>query len=251
VATNNLTVIRGWNGTTATTHDGSGTAIVILRDPTFSYFRIKEAADLVIQSLWPWVYKKVSLSVTYDATKTWYDLASDLVAPISITQNDSSVTPNRLYIYGKKGSRLPVAVRLNLPTTLCASTVGISFPRGFGKPSASYPVQVDYAAKLTTTGNYTDLSDGILADIVTYGAAARMVGASEVPRVTQEDLNMGDQSVVPTSRSRAGRDMYTQFLFLRNQYNDELRRTMPLMGAQPTSFSSTQNYGIGGMAPYV
>jgi len=252
VSSNNLTVIRGWNGTTATTHDGSTTAIVIFQDPTFTYVRIQEAADLVIQSLWPWVYKKVTLSVTYDATKTWYDLASNFIAPISITQNDSSATPDRLYIYGKKGSRLPVAVRLNLPTSLVASGVGISFPRGFGKADASYPVQVDYAAKLTTTGSYTDLTDGILAAIVTYGAAARMVMASEIPRVTQDDINMGDQSVVPGSRTRAGRDLYTQFLFLRNQYNDELRRTMPLMGGQPQSYS-TQNYGISGTGttPYV
>lgn len=252
VSGNNLTCIRGFNGTTATTHNGSVTAIPITRDPTFSYKRIVDSIELTIQSLFPYVYKKVTTTVTPVNGTTWYNLAADAIGLIAVAQL-SSTTPYTFYRYGLKGTRRPVAFELNVPTTLAASGAAIGFPRGFATTATS--VQVDYAAKLTATiqtSNYSDLSDGIQAECVAYGAAARLVIQQDIQRVTTEDINMGDSSVQPGARSGIGRAIQQEHVRLRTIWQEELRRTIPMFGRSNYALTSTgisSNY-IGSTQPF-
>lgn len=249
VSSNNLTCLRGYNGTTPATH-ASGN---VLRDPFFTYARITEAAELCMQELWPYCYKRVTATVTPVAgsSNAWYDLASDYMALIQVTQVDTASNPDRVYIYGARGSGLPINVQSGLPTTLVTSGTGILFPAGFATTATT--VRVDYAAKITATtagspASYSDLSDGILVDLVTYGAAARLTVASDVPRATQEDIGMGDSSVQVGMRSSVGRQLYQTYLMLRNQYWEELRRTMPLVGSSVGGRRSAGSYtGYGGL----
>jgi hypothetical protein len=152
VAANNLTVIRGWNGTTAAAHNGSVTAITILRDPTFSYKKVQDAIELIMQQLWPYVYKKVTTSVVPVNGTVWYDLNAAALALISVTQA-SSTTPYRLYRYGQKGTGAPVGIQMNVPSAIGASGTAIGFPRGFQTTTTN--IQVDYAAALTTATSGT------------------------------------------------------------------------------------------------
>jgi hypothetical protein len=248
VSGNNLTVFRGYNGTTAAAHDGSVTPIVVYRDPTFTYKRIQDSIELITQSVWPYVWKKVTTTITPVGGVVWYNLASDAMGLINVSQVDTTdPTKPRYYVYGSKGSRLPVGIKFNVPTNLAASGTAIQFPRGFA--TINFNVQVDYAAKLTATvvsGNYQDINEGILAEMVAHGAAARLGYLSEVPRVTQQDTGMADSSVQPGMRTRMARDLWAQFLFLRSMYHDELRRIMPIMGggAQAMTTTYTGNYGF-------
>jgi hypothetical protein len=106
----------------------------------------------------------------------------------------------------------------------------MAFPNGWARTDQQ--IQVDYAAKLTTTqttaGTYSDLSDGLLVEMIAFGAAARLTMLSEIPRVTQEDIGMGDSSVQPGGRARAGQVIWSMFLDKRRQYQQELLRTIPL-----------------------
>ncbi len=248
VTTNVLTVIRGYNGTTATTTHATNT--IIRRDPFFTYKKIQDSIELIAQSLWPYCWKKVTATVTPVASQVWYDLAADAMALINVSQLNTSATPTAYYVYGSKGSRLPVGLKFNVPATLATSGTAIFFPRGFAKIGTDN-VQVDYAAKITagvtvTTNVYTDISDGILAECVAHGAASRLMYLSELPRVTQQDLGMADSSVTPGSRTRAARDMWAQYIFLRDMYHEELRRTMPILGGGVGAMTSSW-VGTGGM----
>src|SRR6266568_5320407 len=107
VAGDTLTVIRGYNGTTKAAHDGSVTPIVLFRDPTFSYKKIQDSIELIMQQLFPYVYKKVTKTVTPVNGTIWYDGAADMLALISVTQINTT-SPYRLYRYGGRGTGSPV-----------------------------------------------------------------------------------------------------------------------------------------------
>lgn len=246
VSGNVLTVIRAYNGTAAAAH----TTPLVWKNPTFGYHRTQDSIELITQSLWPYAWKKVVTAITPVANQVWYNLASDAMALINVSQVDTSVTPNRYYIYGARGSHMPVGMKFNLPTALAASTVGIQFPRGFF--TLAFNVEVSYAAALTaavSAGNYSDISDGILAELIAHGAAARLLHSSEIPRDTQTDVTLGDSSVVPGSRTRLAIDLQQQFLIKRNIYFEQLRRTMPFVGQRGGGASATASTAYSGV-PY-
>lgn len=222
------TVIRGWNNTTITGH-ASGS--VAYKDPRFTYAQTVEAISLTIQELFPYAYKKKTTTVTpATGTPVWVDLASDALGLISVTQVDTTQTPTKLWSYGDKGTGLPVGFRMNLPITLCASTIGIIFPRGYAETTDT--VQVDYAAMLTDTVSgsaYVDIVEGTLADCIVYGAAARMIEGRDNPRTTQQDTGMHDASVQPGMAARQGNVMWNKFQTYKFIYFEMLRRTIPIM----------------------
>jgi hypothetical protein len=222
-------VIRGWESTTVTGHTGTQT---VFQDPFFRYHRIADGLTLTIQELYPYAYKKVTTTITpITGSPTWINLAADAVGLIRVSQVDTTnPAVTNLWTYGDRGAALPVGFSRNIPTGMCASTVGVIFPRGFRETVDT--VQVDYAARLTDTltgTSYVDLTDVVLIDAIVYGTAARLVEASDTPRVTQEDLGMRDASVQPGMRARQGQVYWTKFQTLKNIYFEQLRREMPLM----------------------
>jgi hypothetical protein len=229
ISSNTLTTKRGHNGTTVSDHP-SGT--VIQRDPVFSYYVIVGSIEDVMEQLWPYVYKAVDDTITPSNTKIWFDLAADVMALISVRQLHGTAPAIHLGTYGEKDSGKPVVMQRNLPTALVASRVGLSFPQGFFDGTSD--IYIRYAAKLTTTvtsGAYEDAeNEGLWRDVLAYGAAARLLSAKEIPRVSQEDTNMGDTTVSVGSRQQMGQVYYQMHTRMRNQLQEELKRTDPFLG---------------------
>jgi hypothetical protein len=227
VATNTVSIYQGINGTTAVAHAAN---TQILKDPRFTYQRIVDAAALTMQSLFPVVYKTVSATITPNTTSTWYDLgATDYLGLIRATQQDTNSTSPDVIFYGAHGSRMSIAVA-TVPTAVAASGFGVRFPNGVS--NVTNAINLTYAAKVTatldTTSNYSDLSDGILAEVVVWGTAARLALSTDLQRTNDEDNNMGDSSVQSGSRARVARDIQRTFLDLKAQYGEELIRTSPI-----------------------
>lgn len=221
VAGNNLTVKRGHNGTTAAGHSAN---TPILLNPVFQYVQITRTVDMVLSCLWPYAWKASTSNITPSATTTWYQLPADCIDLVAVRQVYGTAA-DKIAFYGDAGSGLPVRFERNLPTAIVATGIGISFPAGVADDSNQ--ILVTYRAKITNAvsgGSYTDISDGILAEAIVYGACARLVSSREVPRVTDEDITMGDSSVQPGAKLQAAawyEDMYRRLL---NQYHDELLR---------------------------
>lgn len=216
---------RGHSGTTAAAHSSGQ----ILIDPSFFYIEIIDGLERTIQTLWPHVWKKVTDSVTPSTTTIWFDLASDAIDLIQVVQRYGT-SDEYLAFYGAKGSGLPVSLERNLPTALVASGVALKFKNGFADDTNA--VQVDYRAKITTGtsgGNYSDLDDGLIAETIVYGAAAKLVGNKEIPLISAFDVSQGETPLGPQQRLQASVWLERQYRSFLSQANDELTRTIPPM----------------------
>lgn len=229
IATNELTVYREFNGTsmTAASH-AVGTKVI--KNPVFTYKRIQDEIERAITNTWPYCWKAVQDSITPATGTYWYDLASDAIDLVSVYQLFGS-SSSMVGTYGTAGSKKSIGFMRNLPAALVTSGIGLRFPGGFY--DSTNAVYVYYRAKLTTTvsnGSYSDLSDGLLADHIAYAAAARLLSSKDGPRVSDSDVTMGDATVEPGLRAQVASVVYERRATeLRNQYYDELMRTIPPM----------------------
>lgn len=218
-----LTVKRGHNSTTAQAH---ASGIVLYRDPVFPYVNITEGIEHVIETVYPYIWKKVTLAKTPQTTNPWYNGATDIIDLIRVNQAIGSTNDN-IFNYGSAG--YPVSVHFDQPTAVVASGVGIHIPY---VRDTTNSINVIYRAKLTSTvsgGNYSDLDTGD-ADMIAYGVAARLVESRTIPRVSGQDNDQGDITVTPRSRLETGIYFRSRFIELRNQRNLELRQTIRPMG---------------------
>ena len=217
---------RSHNGSAAGTTHSTGTIFI---DPAFSYVDIINVIERTIQSMWPKAWKQISDTITPDSTSQWFDLAADAIDLISVKQRYG---PSNAYVasFGEKDSGLPVVFGTHLPTALVASGIGLRFPNGFAHSTNT--VSVDYRAKLTTTvggGNYSDLSEGLMAEAVVYGAAAKLVGFKEVPLVIAKDVSQGQTPLGPQQRLTTAQWLEERYRAALNDLYDELIRTIPPM----------------------
>lgn len=221
-----MTVKRGHGGTTAASSHASG--VVIIRNPVYPYSRISDAITQTINTLWPWAWHQEEVQITPDITnKRWYNLTAtciDLIQAFQLTDG----TPTRVRYFGHNGSLKPITIARGLPTSLVASGVGVLFDRGLY--DSDNTIYVHCRAKVLTTvsgGNYSDLTDGIETETVAWGAAARLVMAREIPRISEDDTSMGDATVEPGNRWSIGREVQRKYKELLNDWYDELMRTIP------------------------
>lgn len=199
VSGNNLTVARGYNGTTAEAHT-SGDRVV--KNPTYQYIQIVESISRVIQSLFPSVWKSVSASVTPNTTSRWFDsglTGQDVTDVIDLAGAEQVYDTTKVGVYGaRRGMGIPsrpILMEFNLPTSIVSSGIGLSFPGGFFH--ASNTVTVRYRVKLADTvsgGNYSDLTEGVLTEAITQLAIARLLQAKEIPNLS-EDQRVGQAQV--------------------------------------------------------
>lgn len=224
-ATTAVVYSRGWNGTTAATHAAS---TVIFVDPQTTYVDITNAIERCIQGLWPKAWKAADDTVT-PGTADWYDLDSTALDLISVTQL-AGPADGDLAIYGDKNSGLAVRFRKNVPTVYMASGTALQFPNGFAH--ASNTIYVRFRAVITSDtagGSYSDLSEGLLAEVVVYGAATKLVAYKEVPLVANRDVSQGDTPLGPQARLTAASWLEEQYRKHLNNLYDELMRTIPPM----------------------
>ena len=230
VSSNTLTVVRGWNNTTATTHSINAT---IVRDPIIPYINITGTVSRVIKTLWPYVYKVKDVTLTPIAGKKWYD-ASDsgkgmaLVRAWQIIDNDIADYP---FFYGQRNGAYPIrfVTGLTAVTDLSAAGNMIFVPHFRRTDGSLYVTLAEEITDTVTTSNYVDLDDNALRDCVVYGVVAKLIAAYDIPRVTQEDNTMGDETVRPGERTQLGAYWDQEFRKARDSINAHLRRTQPLM----------------------
>lgn len=225
VASNNLTVKRSHLGTTGA---AQASGAVILKNPDFYIKDIKDAIDATINSLWPYAWTSTATTITPSTTTVWYNLAADVIDLVVVNQIYSTYS---LQYYGDKAGYYPIILNKNIPTSLCASGVGIAFPNGFANPTGD--VNIVYRRKITdtiVTSNYSDLSDDQSTECVAFGAAARLAMAKIGPKVILEDVAEGERNVDAGDRLTLANFLQAKHTMLLNNWTDELRRSIPPMG---------------------
>jgi len=184
VAVNNLTVVRGYNGTTAETHT-SGDRVLRIDNDGFSGRQIQQAINQSVLDLWPWVWKVGTDTLTYDATKKWYDLNAATLGIVRVMQvKNTSIADIGIFRDRYFGDSLSYLVRRGLPTAFAASTNAIMFPRGVYDTSGTNNIIVTDIRAVVGSTDIVDSSNLPVAEAVTYGAVARLMRASEIRRVT-------------------------------------------------------------------
>jgi len=199
IAANNLTVVRGWAGTTAQTH----TSIQAWRDPQYTYDNINKCLASAVRRLWPYAWKIVDDSITPLTDGTiWYDVAADALALVNIVQSYGTSPHISLGIYGDGKANKQVVFERNLPTAIAASTVGVRFPDGFFHISNT--IRIKYAAAITGTTDIEDDGELSVSDAVIYGGLGRLISGKELERVTAGEDQEVSRSVRVGARLSAG-----------------------------------------------
>lgn len=200
VSSPTLTVIRGWNGTTAAVAADAG---VLLKNPRFSMQVISDAINSTVASLEVWgIHGFGEGQITYDADKRYFELTdTDMSEQYGVTS---------LY-YVEDDTLIPRA----LPFRLGVFNIGTghaSYSEGrgivvldWGTVSAGETVEYTYAKQLTAT----TLSDN-QAELVVLGATALVLGHSIIPR-TQDPGSRTDRTVQPGQEVRDGRWFQGEF----------------------------------------
>lgn len=173
VAAPSATVQRGWNGSTAATHNAGA---IVEVNPLFSSWRIFSEVNAELNSLSPQIYQIKTVSVTV-TSNTSYNLAADVIDVLAVQYNDYS------------GADWPQlgrwALLTNQDTSVFASGRAL---RLFEAPAPGRTLRVTYAAPLSTLATLTDTVEtvsGIPAsavDIPAIGAAARLLSSREARR---------------------------------------------------------------------
>lgn len=198
---NNLTVSRGYNGTTVETHTSGDR---IFQGPAFTGRQIQQSLLAAVRGLWPFVYRVEDIDVTPVAGKVWYDVTApldDTLGIVSVTQKYGT-SPG--FAIGRYGVRGGIAIRFDpeADTTVVPSGQGLYIP-GFYDPTNVIKVKVQEAV----TGD-NDIEDNALfpvADYLVVWTAGRLTGASEIPRVASGADLETTGTVSAGARSDTGR----------------------------------------------
>lgn len=235
VSGNNLTTVRGYNGTTSETHS-SGDRVV--KNPRYTVIQITDAIDRVIDGLYPTAWTVTSTNITPSSTATWFDSGLSAANALALIDMQSAVqrygpSNDKLGYYGasKAGVRmLPIQFVRDAPTALLTSGVGVRFPGRFHH--TSNVVAVSWRVKITNTvsgGNYSDIDEGLLTEAIANGVCARLVEAKDIPNVSEE-ARLGQES--PGAFLSIGSFFEQKYLELLAQYHLDLRNRIPQMPDQ-------------------
>lgn len=167
-------VLRGWRGTTPTTHD-AGTRV--RNNPKYPLIATKRAINDTIKSLYPRLFAVKTVELTVNGATKQYDIPSDAINILDVNV------------------KIPGASELWLPSKRWSFNNKAGSNSNSGKiinvfdGLAGYPVQVVYVAEPSTLEigeNYqtkTGLPD-FTREIVVYGACWRLISFMDAPRVT-------------------------------------------------------------------
>jgi hypothetical protein len=195
---NNLTVLRGYGGTTAETHTNPSQ---VVQNPTFFGRQIRQALDDGVRGLWPYVYRTEDVNLTPVLGKLWYDVTApndDALGIVSVTQIYGVAPSINFYSYqGRHGLRFDPEAN----TAVVPSGQGLYIPY-LADPTGTIIVKVMEAVK-----GQSDIEDNSLfpvADCLVYLAAGRLTGATEIPRVAQGGDLESSTTVGTGARAQAG-----------------------------------------------
>jgi hypothetical protein len=183
-AGNNLTVVRGYNGTTAESHTSGD---IVVQNPVFAGRAIQQALQQSVYQLWPHVYKTTDISLTPDLTKTWYDLNAltrGIVRAFQQFGNSPNLLVGNYSAYANESRRgyryLAIDWDFDLPATTVASTRGVRFPSGLYHNTNT--IHVRDMRTITGTSDIPDDGELPVAECVVYLAAARLMRGLEMNR---------------------------------------------------------------------
>lgn len=219
--------VKGGHNDTTDVNEAS--AAVALKNPEFEYGAIREAAQIVLDSLWPWAWTVATTNLTAAAGVQLYALPAAFRELISATQDTTpAAAPTHLQAiaYGSDPG-YPVSIRRHLPTGVAASGMALWFQQVRITPTTT--ILVTYAKQVEstiTTGNYVELDDGLMAKMVVAGVCAELLEADEIVRI-QDDVDQGDIGVPANARLRDGAYWQAKFERFRHRYNLYLIRQHP------------------------
>jgi hypothetical protein len=189
VATNTLTVIRSYLGTTAAGHSDQD---IISKNPRFSVAQIDQAVEHVVQDLRPDVYLLEIKELTYSSTTDWYpfDQAGDTeIYDVRSVYIEPSSEDYPQGVYNWKYMN-PV------DSTEFAAAQGLLFPLSWGIASGD---SVFCAVRKYITG-VSDLPDEVKS-LVIMGACYQLLGAANTHRI-HDPGKRTDRTVQPGAASR-------------------------------------------------
>jgi hypothetical protein len=200
VATNDLTVIRGWAGTTAAAAADAG---IIYKNPRFTKQQITDSINAAVSSLEMWgIHDFGTGSIGYDDTVKYHELS----------ESDIDEQYGVLSVYYVEANTLlprPLPFRRayhNLSTAHASYSQGRGLVLGdWGTVTTGESVYYTYAKKLTST----TLSDA-QAELVVLGSSALVLGKAVIPR-TQDPGARTDRTVQPGQEARDGRWFQAEF----------------------------------------
>jgi hypothetical protein len=193
-----LTVIRGWNGTTAASQSDNE---VILKNPRFTVKQIDDAITATLHELATlgvhiWGTGDVTLvanQLHYDLTKTDLLEYPGVVAVYYADTTTAAIVP------------LPFRYLRGLNTTLSATGHGL-YLWAWGDKTAGDKLYYTYAQAIDATTDLLSRQE----DLVVLGATARIIGKAIVPR-THDPGRLTDKNVKPGQEAVDARWYQTEF----------------------------------------
>lgn len=226
---NPISVKAGHNDTTDA---NAANGAAVLKNPEFEHDEILQAIQRTIDSLWPYAWVKDTASIAPVAGVHIYALPATFKELISAVQDVTpAATPTQFKVirYGVDPG-YPVSILRDLPATVSASGLALWFQSFNTVPGNS--ILVSHARLISATpaaGNFADVDDGLMADMIVHGACAVLLASLEIQR-NVDDVAQGDAALAPGSRLRAGAWYQQRFEQLRWEYKLYLDRQEPRAG---------------------
>lgn len=243
VATNTLNVVRNYQfSVTATAGTGTSHAngIGIVKNPVYEYVQIKDAISAVVLELWPYVYTKVTATITPLATVGGlYSVAATFEKLSSAVQRDTSTAGSPCF-YGGRRSYYPISLLRGLPDNFPTTEdtgKAVSIPSVYNLTNTIFVTGVRRLTDATTTpGTYDDLTDGVEVECVVYLAIHELLGSKDIPRSASDDTTMADSSVVAGRRTAVADTWLRKGLRKRRQWEADLRTSLPILESYGRSY---------------
>lgn len=210
VATNTLTVIRGWNGTTAAAHADN---TVIYKNPRFTTAQITKAVTHVLNEL-------ETLGVHAWGTGTLTLLTGDYSYPV--TETDVIDVVSVYYPDDSYGMMRPLPFRYqkSLHTSAISGGDGIML-WDWGNQVAGDPVYYTYKQRLSSVTSLMARQE----EIVVVGATERLLRSKVVPW-TQDPGKRTNRTIQPGSIERDGRALRSEYIRLAREESQLLKVEM-------------------------
>jgi hypothetical protein len=201
-------VLRGWRGTTATTHSAGKR---VRNNPKYPLIATKRAINDTIKALYPRLFAVKTVELNVNGARYQYDLPSDAINILSVHVNVPGAS--KVWVPAKRWT-------FN-NTAGSNSDSGKTITVFDGLPG--YPVQVVYSAEPSTLEigddfqTVTGLPD-FTREIVVYGACWRLVSFMDSPRVSNmlAEQSLLNEQVPVGSAERLAKyflGMYNQRIF--------------------------------------
>lgn len=203
IATNALTVSRGWAGTTAAA--SSGTDDLIYKNPRFSQKKVDDALDTAIKFLELWgIHGFAQGTITRANPKEFYEVSeTDLIPQLGVLKVYEVIQNSEI------PRALPFRYQFNLGTgpTEYGSTGSGVYIGDWGETADTEDVHFVYAKKLDSVADLSPRQE----ELAVLGAVVSLLGGTIIP-ATHDPGARSDRTVQPGQTSRDVRHFQGRFI---------------------------------------